>query len=198
MAALKAVGWGVALAFAGLGLGFLYVWLFPGEAYGGFEGIVPPAIGMFAGAAVGVIASSIASMSSRQARDEDSRMMAIAMVVPPVVLGVFAAGLQALKFGVDIIPASLILGTAGGIGTGLAWAYSRRRGMRAHPAAAVAVWVVLAVTAWLLGKALGAGTGNENSLHPEFFFYLTLIVPLQIAAPVSAAVLPIKNAVSRA
>lgn len=198
MAALKATGWGVGLAIAGVGLGFLYTTLFPGDNYGGLEDIAPIMVGLFLGATTGVVASITATLRSRGAAAADGRAMALAMIAPPVILAAFAAMLQVLRFGVDIIPASLLVGVASGLATGTAWAFAKSRGMRANPMVATAVWVVLTATAWLLGTVLGAGTGNENSLHPELFLYLTMILPLQVAAPVSAAVLPPKSAVSSA
>ena len=197
VAALKAVGWGVALAIAGLGLGFLYATVFAGQRSDGLEGMVPIMVGLFMGGVTGVVASTTLSFSGSDTAPPEGRGMALAMIGPPVALGLFAVTLQVLRSGVDLLPASMIMGVIGGLGVGGAWAFSKRRGMRANPVVAIVVWGVLAATAWLLGQALGASTANENSLHPEFFLYLTMILPLQIAAPVSAAVLPQKSAAVR-
>ena len=187
MVALKSLGWGTALAVVGGALGAAYTMLFAGEGCCGLEGLAPMVVGLFVGAATGVVAPIVAAAGGDAPEGGDDRKVALALVGAPVVLAVLAGVLHAASFGIDMIPAGLIVGAVGGAATGLAWRYSRRRGLHATATGAATLFVTAAVVAVVTGFVMGFDAGDENSLAPELFFYLTMILPLQLAAPVSAA-----------
>lgn len=188
MVAVKSVGWGAVLAVAGLALGFVFALVFPSTACcGGFGPLMTMVLGFVMGATVGVVAPLVAAAGAGRERDDDHRSFALALVVPPVVLGAAAAAEYGLHLGIDIVPAAVLIGAIAGIATGLAWGYARRQRLRVTPTGALVVTAPLLATAWLLGTALGFDAGGEDVFAPGVFLYLSLILPLQLAAPVSTA-----------
>lgn len=187
MMALKSLGWGIALAVAGVALGAAYTALFAGDNCCGFEGLAPMVVGLFVGAATGVVAPLVAAAGGEATSEDDERNVAVALVGAPVVLAALAGVLHVSRLGIDMIPAGLITGTVGGVATGIAWGYARRRDSRITAPGALAVFVTAAAVAVAVGLVVGFDASDENSFAPELFFYLTLIVPLQLAAPVAAA-----------
>ncbi len=96
-----------------------------------------------------------------------------------------AVVMYGLDLGIDLLPVGAVVGVASGLATGAAWGFARRRGLRPNVVGVIATWGVLLPGAWFVGRRLGFHVEDTGAF--ALFLYLTMILPLQVVAPVSAA-----------